>query len=57
MRISLLVVGKTTDTRLQALIDDYQQRLGHYVPFELTVIPDLRIGLFQVRVFLHQYGQ
>jgi len=42
MRISLLVVGKTTDPRLQALIDDYQQRLGHYVPFELTVIPDLR---------------
>lgn len=42
MRITLLVVGKTTDARLQALIDDYQQRLGHYVPFELTVIPDLR---------------
>lgn len=42
MRITLLVVGKTTDARLQTLIDDYQQRLGHYVPFELTVIPDLR---------------
>lgn len=42
MRISLLVVGKTTDPRLQSLIDDYQQRLGHYVSFDLVVIPDLR---------------
>ena len=42
MRITLLVVGKTTDARLQSLIEDYQQRLAHYVPFELVVIPDLR---------------
>lgn len=42
MKITLLVVGKTTDTRLQSLIDDYQQRLRHYVPFELVVIPELR---------------
>lgn len=42
MKITLLVVGKTTDQRLQTLIEDYQQRLKHYVPFEIVVIPDLR---------------
>lgn len=42
MKISLLVVGKTTDARLQALIEEYQKRLAHYVPFELKVIPELR---------------
>lgn len=42
MKISLLVVGKTTDARLQALIEEYQKRLVHYVPFELKVIPELR---------------
>ena len=42
MKITLLVVGKTTDQRLQTLIEDYQQRLKHYVPFEMVVIPDLR---------------
>lgn len=42
MRISLLVVGKTTDSRLAALIDDYCQRLTHYVPFQIQVIPELR---------------
>ena len=42
MKITLLVVGKTTDQRLQTLIDDYQQRLKHYIPFEIVVIPDLR---------------
>ena len=42
MKITLLVVGKTTDARLQSLIDDYAKRLGHYVPFEVSVIPELR---------------
>lgn len=42
MKITLLVVGKTADARLQSLIEDYQQRLRHYVPFDLVVIPDLK---------------
>ena len=42
MKITLLVVGKTTDSRLQSLIDDYAQRLTHYVPFDIQVIPELR---------------
>lgn len=42
MKITLLVVGKTTDSRLQSLIDEYRQRLKHYVPFEWVVIPDLK---------------
>ena len=42
MRIKLLVVGKTTDGRIVALIDDYQNRLRHYVPFSLEVLPELR---------------
>lgn len=42
MRITLLVVGKTTDPRLQSLIEDYQKRLTHYVPFDFAVIPDIK---------------
>ena len=42
MKITLLVIGKTADARLQSLIEDYQQRLTHYVPFELVVIPDIK---------------
>ena len=42
MKIQLLMTGKTVDARLQSLIDDYQQRLKHYVPFELVVIPDIK---------------
>ena len=42
MKITLLVVGKTTDPRLRTLIDDYRQRLTHYVPFEFIVLPDIR---------------
>jgi len=42
VRITLLVIGKTTDRHVQALIEDYAQRLGHYVPFSMDVIPELR---------------
>ncbi len=42
MKITLLVVGKTTDSRLQTMIDDYLQRLKHYLPFEIVVVPELK---------------
>ena len=42
MKITLLIVGKTTDARLQALIEEYSERLKHYVPFEVVVIPELK---------------
>ena len=42
MKITLLVVGKTTDSHIQALLQDYQKRLGHYIPFALIVIPELK---------------
>ncbi len=42
MKITLLVVGKTTDAHLQALIADYEKRLTHYLPFSLQVIPELK---------------
>ncbi len=42
MKLTLLLTGKTTDTHLQALIDDYVRRLTHYVPFSMQVLPDLK---------------
>ena len=35
MKIILLLVGKTTNNH-------YVERIGHYVPFELQVIPELK---------------
>ena len=42
MKIKLLAIGKTDDKELQSLIDRYEQRLKHYIKFELEVIPDLK---------------
>jgi 23S rRNA (pseudouridine1915-N3)-methyltransferase len=42
MKITLLVVGKTTDTHIEMLIQEYQKRLTHYLPFALQVIPELK---------------
>ena len=42
MKIKLLTVGKTDDKNLEQLIDDYKRRLGHYVKFELALIPDIK---------------
>ena len=42
MKITLLVLGKTTDSHIEALIQEYQKRLTHYLPFTLQVIPELK---------------
>ena len=42
MKIVLLVVGKTTDPHFAAGIDDYANRIRHYLPFDVEVIPELR---------------
>jgi 23S rRNA (pseudouridine1915-N3)-methyltransferase len=42
MKIKLLVIGKTDDKYLQALIDTYEKRLKHYIKFELEIIPDIK---------------
>jgi 23S rRNA (pseudouridine1915-N3)-methyltransferase len=42
MTIKLLAIGKTDNKDLQALIADYQKRLGFYVKFEFDIIPDLK---------------
>ena len=42
MKITLLVVGKTTDPHTETLIQEYQKRLTHYLTFALQVIPELK---------------
>ena len=42
MKTIFLVIGKTTDKRLETLTDEYIARIGHYMPFEMQVIPELR---------------
>lgn len=42
MKITLLVVGKTTDSHIEILVQEYQKRLSHYVPFALQVIHELK---------------
>ena len=42
MKITLLVVGKTTDTHIELLIQEYQKRLTHSIPFALQIIPELK---------------
>lgn len=42
MTIKLLAIGKTDGKELQAMIAAYESRLGHYVKFELEIIPDIK---------------
>lgn len=42
MKILLIVVGKTVQKWLQDGISEYVSRLGHFVQFEMQVIPDLK---------------
>lgn len=42
MKIVLLAIGKTDDKNLIQLIDNYKNRLKHYVKFEFDIIPDIK---------------
>lgn len=42
MKTVLLMVGKTADKHFAAGIADYSERIGHYMPFDIVVIPELK---------------
>jgi len=42
MKIKLLAIGKTDNKNIQELINLYQNRLKHYIKFELEIIPDIK---------------
>ncbi|THG51648.1 23S rRNA (pseudouridine(1915)-N(3))-methyltransferase RlmH [Muribaculum caecicola] len=42
MKIQFMAVGKTTTAYLQQGIKIYTDRLSHYIPFETTIIPDIK---------------
>ena len=42
MKVLLLMIGKTNQESLQQLIQDYINRLQHYVNFETYIIPELK---------------
>lgn len=42
MKTVLIVVGKTTDKNFEAGIQQYTQRIRHYIPFDMEVIPELK---------------
>lgn len=42
MKTELILVGKTTDKLYAHGIDDYSERITHYMPFGITTIPALK---------------
>ena len=42
MKTVLILVGKTTDKHFAAGISDYVERIGHYMPFDIVTIPELK---------------
>lgn len=42
MKTELILVGKTVNKHFVAGINDYVERIGHYMPFSITTIPELK---------------
>jgi 23S rRNA (pseudouridine1915-N3)-methyltransferase len=42
MKIHLLLTGKTTEKYLQEGISVYERRLKHYIPFTISILPEVR---------------
>ena len=42
MKTELILVGRTVSKEFTKIIDDYRERITHYIPFNITVIPELK---------------
>lgn len=42
MKCVLIVIGRTTDKRFDAIIQEYVERINHYISFNIEVIPELK---------------
>ncbi|MCR4773656.1 MAG: 23S rRNA (pseudouridine(1915)-N(3))-methyltransferase RlmH [Prevotella sp.] len=42
MKTELILVGKTVNKHFIAGINDYAERISHYMPFSITTIPELK---------------
>lgn len=42
MKTVLILVGKTTSKHFAAGINDYVERINHYMPFDIVTIPELK---------------
>ena len=42
MKTELILVGKTVNKHFNAGINDYVERIGYYMPFSITTIPELK---------------
>ncbi|MBQ3070282.1 MAG: 23S rRNA (pseudouridine(1915)-N(3))-methyltransferase RlmH [Tidjanibacter sp.] len=42
MNFELIVIGKTDSVEVARLVEEYKGRVGHYVRFAITTIPDVR---------------
>ena len=42
MKYALLVVGRTVEKHYITAINDYVERIKHYTPFDMEVIPELK---------------
>lgn len=42
MKISLIVIGKTDASYFVDAINEYKNRLVHYIPFEMEIIPNIK---------------
>lgn len=42
MKTTLILVGKTADKHFAAGIEDYRDRITHYMPFTIKTLPELR---------------
>ncbi len=42
MKVALVVIGKTDARYFVEAIEEYTNRLVHYIPFEMQVIPDIK---------------
>ena len=56
MKIRFIVIGKMKNPHLQALVEDYTERLGHFASFEIVELRDGKASDANVRLLEEAKG-
>ena len=57
MKITLLLVGKTSSTEIKSICDDYRKRINHYLKMEEVVLDNSNIKLADKQKIKEKEGE
>lgn len=57
MKVELWAIGKTNEAYLETGIEIFSKRLGHYLPFSMSLLPDIKAKVSDIAILKKEEGR